>query len=79
MKHFAFQGYMGAKRKAIVDKLSYDSKNASHAIRIFRMGIEMMREGRVYVERPDAEELMAIKRGEWTLGEIVAEAERLKL
>ena len=47
MKHFVFQGYMGAKRKAIVDKLSYDSKNASHAIRIFRMGIEMMREGRV--------------------------------
>lgn len=79
MKHFAFQGYMGAKRKAIVEKLSYDSKNASHAIRIFRMGIEMMREGRVYVERPDAEELMAIKRGEWTLEEIVAEAERLKL
>ena len=54
------------------------AKNASHAIRIFRMGIEMMETGKLVVERPDAEELKAIKCGEWSLDQIREETDRLK-
>jgi hypothetical protein len=42
------------------------------------MGIEMMETGRLIVERQDAEELKAIKRGEWSLDQIREETDRLK-
>ena len=75
MTHCAFQGYMGAKRKALVEKYGYDCKNAAHLIRLLRMGGEFLREGRLEVLREDAEELLRIKRGQWTLKQVKTEAE----
>jgi hypothetical protein len=72
-----FSGYMGEKRKAMVRKYSYDVKNAAHLIRLLRMGSEFMRSGTLQVFRTDAEELKAIKRGEWSLAQVKEEAERL--
>lgn len=77
MVHYASQGYMGEKRKHLVTKYGFDCKNAAHCIRLLRMGIEFMYDGELYVERPDAEQLLEIKRGEWTLEQVQAEAERL--
>lgn len=48
----------------------YDTKNAAHLIRLLRMGIEFMRDGRLYVQRADAAELLEIKRGEWSLAKV---------
>ena len=76
MTHCAFQGYMGAKRKALVEKYGYDCKNAAHLIRLLRMGIEFLRDGQLYVRRNDAEQLLSIKRGEWTLEQVETEAEQ---
>jgi hypothetical protein len=73
----AYKGYMGEKRKAIVDRFGYDTKMAAHAIRLLRMGIEFLRDGELRVARPDREELLAIKRGEWTLERVQTEAGRL--
>lgn len=70
-------GYMGAKRKELVMKVGYDSKNAAHLIRLLRMGIEFLVEGELHVERSDAENLLSIKRGEWPLEKVKEEAERL--
>jgi hypothetical protein len=70
-------GYMGAKRKGLVMKVGYDSKNAAHLIRLLRMGIEFLVEGELHVERADAENLLSIKRGEWPLEKVKEEAERL--
>ena len=42
MEHAACKGYMGAKRKELVAKHGYDTKNAAHLIRLLRMGIEFM-------------------------------------
>lgn len=70
-------GYMGAKRKELVRRVGYDAKNAAHLIRILRMGIEFLTEGELYVERADSEQLLEIKRGEWTLDRVKSEAERL--
>lgn len=77
MEHYKFEGYMGEKRKALVDKFGYDSKNAAHLIRLLRMGIEFLTEGKLIVEREDACQLISIKRGEWELDRIKAEADVL--
>ena len=70
-------GYMGAKRKELVRKVGYDAKNAAHLIRLLRMGIEFLVDGELHVERADAEQLLSIKRGEWTIERVKEEAERL--
>lgn len=38
MEHWKFEGYMGQKRKQIVERFGYDAKNAGHLIRLLRMG-----------------------------------------
>jgi predicted nucleotidyltransferase len=77
MENGAFEGYMGEKRKALVEAHGYDTKNAAHLIRLLRMGIEFLRDGELNVLRHDAAELLAIKHGDWSLGKIKTEAERL--
>lgn len=78
MTHFKFEGYMGEKRKALVEKYGYDCKNAAHLIRLLRMGIEFLTEGYLYVERKhDAKQLLEIKNGEWSLDNVKKEADKL--
>jgi predicted nucleotidyltransferase len=72
-----FEGYMGEKRKRLVQKFGYDTKNAAHLIRLLRMGIEFLKDGRLYVERHDAPQLLEIKRGAWTLEQVKQESDRL--
>lgn len=73
-----FQGYMGAKRKALVRKHGYDTKNAAHLIRLMRMCLEFLETGVLRVFRTDdAAELRAIKSGAWTLERVRAEADAL--
>jgi predicted nucleotidyltransferase len=78
MTHMSFDGYMGEKRKALVEKYGYDCKNAAHLCRLLKMGIEFLTEGILYVERKnDATQLLEIKRGEWSLEKVKDEADRL--
>lgn len=77
MTHFSFEGYMGEKRKRLVEKFGYDTKNAAHLVRLLRMGIEFLTDGQMYVERHDAVQLLQIKHGEWTLERVQEEATRL--
>jgi len=73
-----FKGYMGAKRKKLVEMYGYDCKHASHSIRLLRMGVEFLDTGvlNVYREK-DASELVDIKTGKWTIDEVKDEANRL--
>jgi len=77
MEHMACKGYMGQKRKALVEKFGYDTKNAAHLIRLLRMAIEFLGDGRMQVSRPDAKELLQIKAGAWSLEKVKKEAEEL--
>jgi len=80
MEHHQTKGYMGEKRKRLVKKYGYDIKNAAHAIRILKMGVEFLWGGQLTVYRdPDGDDknLMSIKRGEWTLEAIKDKAEKL--
>jgi predicted nucleotidyltransferase len=76
MTHTKFHGRMGAKRKRLVEKFGYDTKNAAHLIRLLRMGAEFLKDGELYVHRHDASQLLEIKRGEWTLEQVIAESDR---
>ena len=68
----AYQGYMGAKRKALVDEYGYDLKNAAHCVRLLNMSIEVATTGRMTSYRPQDEIdlIKNIKSGEYTLKEI---------
>lgn len=71
-------GYLGDKRKNLVKKHNYDSKNAGHLIRLLRMSVELLETGYVRVFRDeDRQELLDIKNGKWTLEEVKKEAEKL--
>ena len=77
MTHNTCEGYMGEKRKTLVDRFGYDCKNAAHAIRLLRMGIEFLHEGQLNVFREDRQSLLEIKHGEWTLDKVKEESDRL--
>lgn len=71
-------GFLGAKRKALVERYGYDVKNAAHLVRLLKMGIEFLRDGVLNVNRSaDAAELIEIKTGGWPLEKVQAYAERL--
>ena len=74
----AFKGYMGQKRKELVQKFGYDTKNAAHLIRLLRMAVEFLTSGNLKVFRDiDSSELLAIKKGGWSLEEVKEESGRL--
>lgn len=77
MTHMAFKGYMGEKRKKLVERFGYDCKNAAHLIRLLRMGIEFLTDGQLRVFREDNSELKEIKTGCWSLEKIKQEADDL--
>ena len=78
MTHGAYRGYMGAKRKALVDKYGYDTKNACHLVRLLIMGTEFLNTGQMKVYRDtDRDFLLDIKKGKYTFEEINKMAEEL--
>jgi len=71
-------GYMGKKRKELVEKFKYDTKNASHCIRLLRTCVELLETGTINVFREDdAEYLLSVKKGALTIDEVKSEADRL--
>jgi uncharacterized protein len=71
MTHVAGRGYLGAKRKALVEKHGYDTKNAAHLVRLLHMGREFLKTGVLTVKRTwDRDMILEIKRGEWNLERI---------
>lgn len=72
-----YMGYMGEKRKKLVDEYGYDTKNAAHLIRLLRMGIEYLSDGEPQIFRPDAKELIDIKLGKWTMEQLMKESDKL--
>ena len=77
MENMAYNGYMGEKRKTLVDKFGYDCKNAQHLIRLLRQGIEFLKTGELEVERLDKAELIQIKTGQWSIEKVKREADSL--
>lgn len=58
-------GYMGEKRKKLVDKFGYDTKFACHAFRLLQIGIEVLRGEGLHLDRRkrNASFLKDVKKG----------------
>lgn len=80
-KH-SFSGYAISQLKRLQSRRNAEPltnrewKHAMHLVRLMRMAREVLTEGEVIVKRPDAEELLAIRRGAWSYDELVEWAER---
>jgi hypothetical protein len=67
----AYRGYMGEKRKKIVDEIGYDTKNAMTLIRLLRNARELLLDKTLIVYREeDRDELLNIKKGSLTLEQL---------
>lgn len=83
----AWRANRNPERAALEEVHGYDTKHALHLLRLYRMGIEILREGEVRVRRPDADWLLAVKAGRYTYPQLLelvvdlqtelAEAERI--
>lgn len=65
------------KRKALEAQYGFDTKHASHLIRLARTGVELLETGTINVKRDDAEELLSIRRGARSFDELKEESEQL--
>jgi hypothetical protein len=55
---------------------NYDTKNMMHTFRLLDMAAEILEYGKIVVERPNREELLAIRRGEFLYEELLEKAEQ---
>lgn len=63
-------------RAELEERHGYDTKHASHLVRLLRMAREILTTGKVVVTRSDAEELKAIRAGQWKYDDLVAWAKQ---
>lgn len=79
-----YEGYLNWEttrnpvRKALEEKHKYDVKHAMHLVRLLKMGVEILETGKVIVKRPDREELLAIKNGDWAYDQLITYAEEMQ-
>lgn len=64
-------------RSALEEKHGYDTKHAAHLVRLFRMGIEILKGEGVKVYRPDAQELLDIRNGKLTYDQLISYSQEL--
>lgn len=76
-KYKRWEANRNEARSELERQFGYDTKHAMHLIRLMRMCKEILTVGKVHVRRPDAEELLTIRRGEWTYDQVVDHAESL--
>lgn len=75
-QHETWKSQRNPKRAELEAKYGYDSKHASHLVRLMRMCREILTTGKVIVKRPDRDELLAIKQGAWMYDDLIAWAEQ---
>ncbi len=67
--------HRNAARSELEAAHGFDTKHASHLVRLLRMCREILETGEVRVKRADREELLGIRRGEWDYDTLVAWAD----
>lgn len=74
-QYLDWQKNRNPERKELEDKYKYDTKHGMHLIRLLRMGLEILLDGKVEVFRHDAKQLREIRNGEWSYEKLISEAE----
>ena len=70
------QGKHG-QRPELTESHGYDTKAAMHAVRLLGEGLDLMQLGRVRFPRPNTEELISIRKGEWSLDKVCSRVSEL--
>jgi len=71
LQNGSYKGYMGDKRKKIVDEYGFDLKNAQTLIMLLRQGVEFLETGDVQTYREnDRDFFVDIRKGKYDLDEI---------
>lgn len=65
------------ERLELERRYGYDTKHAMHLFRLMREGLELLRDHRITLPRPDADELLAIRDGALPFDEVEEAADRL--
>ena len=60
-------------RAILEEKFGHDTKHSSHLVRLISEGKELLLTGNITFPRPDAEELLAIKRGKYSYDELMGQ------
>lgn len=72
------RGKFSGRHSDFVSKYGYDTKFASHLIRLLTEGGELLRTGKLLFPLHNAEEILAIKNGNLTVHEVLEYAEELE-
>lgn len=67
-----WRAHRNPERSALEARYGYDTKHAAHLLRLYRMGIEILRDHTVRVLRPDAAWLKEVLNGRYTYPELMA-------
>jgi len=65
-------------RKELITQYGFDTKFASHLIRLLLEGKELLTQGNLHFPLADKETLLAIKQGQWCIKEILDYADQLE-
>ena len=74
------RGQRRVNRPELVAAYGFDTKYAMHVVRLGYQGIELLSTGRLTlpIAEPARSRIMAIRRGDWTEAEVVAEIDRVE-
>jgi predicted nucleotidyltransferase len=72
------QGQKNVHRVELEDRYGYDTKYAMHVIRLYGEALEFLRTGKITLPRPNKDELISIRKGEWPLVKFQQYAQELE-
>lgn len=74
------RGQLRVHRPELVEAHGFDTKYAGHVIRLGHQGVEFLETGRITLPMPEKQrqECLAIRRGEWTLHDVLTRAGELE-
>ena len=78
-QYLSWEKNRNVKRHADEAKFGYDLKHGYHLLRLSRMSLEILQGKGVIVKRPDREDFLAIRRGEWSYEKLIEEADKLNI
>lgn len=76
-QYLTWKNERNEKRSILEAKYGYDTKHAMHLVRLLRTCSELLTQGKLIVNRLDAEELVAIRNGAWSYENLETYAEEM--
>ena len=79
-ERLGIRGQMRVNRPELIAAHGFDTKYAMHVVRLGHQGVELMSTGRLTlpIAEPARSRIMAIRRGEWSQADVLAEIDRVE-